>query len=132
MCLWSQAVSSIASAGDAIFERKAASASHSSKTTVDASRAKTRRSDPAYGPYAGSALAGSSHGAGPSAGYFIGTKTPVLGRAVGNVELPLGPGRRDVSGLVDGDGPPHPTITLIVTKPAANRRPGRGRRGIGA
>jgi hypothetical protein len=46
--------------------------------------------------------------------------------------LPLGPGRKDASGLVDGDGPAHPTITLIVTMPAANRRPGRGRRDIGA
>jgi len=56
----------------------------------------------------------------------------VLGGALGNAELPLGPGRRDVSGLVDGAGPAHPTITLIVTNPAAIRRPGRGRRGIGA
>lgn len=131
MWLCSHAVSSIARAGDAILDRNAASASQSSKTTVVASRANTRRREPVYGPYAGSALAGSSQGAGPSAGYFMGSKAPVLGGAVGKAVLPLGPDRRDASGLVDGDGPAHPTITLIVTKPAANR-PGRGRRDIGA
>ncbi len=130
--LWSHAVSSIARAGEAILVRNAASTSHSSNTTVRGSRAKTRRSEPSYGPKAGSALAGSSHGAAPSTGYAISSKGPVLGRAVGNAVEAVGPGRSVASGPVVGAGPPQPTITMIAAMPAASSRPGRGRRDIGS
>jgi hypothetical protein len=56
---------------------------------------------------------------------------PLLGGAVGKPPSPLGPGRCEEFGLVDGDGPPQPAIAMIATMPAACRRPSRGRRDIG-
>ena len=132
MWLCSHAVSSIARAGDAILDRNAASASQSSKTTVwrrgrtpvggsrYTARTQDRRSPvPRRAP-------------GPLRGTPSARRPRCSAGQSGRQCSPLGPGRKDASGLVDGDGPAHPTITLIVTKPAANRRPGRGRRDIGA
>ena len=120
-------MSSIARDGEAILARNAGSTSHSSKTTVSGSVALIRRIDPAYGPNAGSALAGSSHGAGPSIGYTIGSNGPLVGGAVGKVSVLMGPASWLLSGDPDGAGPPQPTSATIAAMPADSSRLGRGR-----
>ena len=82
--------------------------------------------DPSYGPYAGSSLAGCSHGAGASGGYAIGANGPLVGGAVGKAAPWVGLGSRLGSGVVDGVGPPQPARATIAAVLAANSRPRRG------
>ena len=91
-------MSSIARAGEAILARNAGIG----VAQLEHDRQLVAREDPPdralVRPIRGSALAGSSHGAGPLAGYAIGSNGPVLGGAVGKAESLLGPGRREGRG----------------------------------